>query len=480
MKYLFNPVNILILVISIIYMLAYISPGYWSWGIFSNSGYDALFVIFVGLCCFLTLAPKASKLLEEIYFDCNNVIAQISFIEKLKKFKWVFWASFFGSILCLLQAKCHILGDGDTIISNVIDHILISPTAFGYSYLIRGIVDGLGVTSPMVIIIFLKSISIVSGLVVMYYVYQILALLIQDISARIFAFTVIITSGLFVLFMGHVETYPMLQAVLALYLYYLLLAYRGRKNIKTLLLIFTIGVFFHLLFIVFLPALLFVINKRLNLVSNKTLIEWTGLCLVFGYICGLEIIRKGIPLFIPPLPIPGDTYHLLAPVHFIDFFNAFLILGPVIPLLSILMFFVCRNQYPEEYRIFTFAAFPVMFFLFMLSPMIGAYRDWDLFSIFCLPLVIFGTIVFINVYYKKVQYLLVLIILLNTIHLAGFITNNKNITKSVDRTIAICMEDPHYQSTFYNGVRCFPFFAILYNIYQDEESAMIFYRRIGW
>jgi hypothetical protein len=152
--------------------------------------------------------------------------------------------------------------------------------------------------------------------------------------------------------------------------------------------------------------------------------------------------------------------------------------GPALGIITLVILVSARRKNPESwYGFLAWAAIPSLLLAFMIDPHLGAARDWDLLSIFAVPLIALGALLLIFGDGVRPKAVLSAIILFNIIHTGGILAVNRNQDYAVDRIVNITYDDPHYQSGYYDGIRNRQFSVILANIYDRNEEAIRFMER---
>ncbi|MBD3217004.1 MAG: hypothetical protein GF310_01920 [candidate division Zixibacteria bacterium] len=124
---------------------------------------------------------------------------------------------------------------------------------------------------------------------------------------------------------------------------------------------------------------------------------------------------------------------------------------------------------------------PAFLISFMIDPVLGAPRDWDLLSIFALPAFLFAAVILSNAdnIKKKVYLLLIPILLLHIIHFASFAALNMKPEQSVDRIVHLAQDDPHYQADYYQGHRIRIFAHLISNVYKRHQEGVEFLEKLA-
>jgi tetratricopeptide (TPR) repeat protein len=471
--------RILLLACLLVFLIAWLYPAYWNWAIFNLDMIKPFNFIFLAFIALLLIVPSISRVVYEIVSKIIDGMWETA--NRLPSlFKHALWIILLIAVLFLLKTNSYILGDGHQILGNAISDNLLSPTAIGFTLMMQSLQKLLNISTIAGMAILISSFSILCGIIFVYYINKIIGLLTEDRKLRPILFLVLISSAVIVLFIGYIETYPILIAWLAIYFYYSLRFTEGKCGPMLLLILFTMGIFWHLWFIAFLPSLIFVLNNRYKLISNKTILILSFAYVIAIYVMGLYFTRGEIPLMIPFMPTEESKYFLFAPQHLIDYLNLLFISGPVLTLLAVpLIIISTRSLRSTKLKLLLYTSAPTLAIAFCISPEVGAVRDWDLFSVFFLPLILTTLMLFSLKAGAKsnLKFLILSMLLINLMHTASFIDLNKDKEASVNRVVKVLLEDAHFQSDYYGGRRAIPFGAILSNIYNRHDLGTVFTER---
>jgi tetratricopeptide (TPR) repeat protein len=470
-------ITTLLLILFLFFLFAWFSPSYWNWSVFN---FTQIWTINFIIIAFITALLFSYKFSVYVHDKLTNLLQFIhEYLSKLPSpLRLILWILVPMAIFFSLKSNCHIHGDGNLILSHIVNDILVSSTAPGVSLLVRFIykITEINPTALM------QGISIICGVVFVYFTYKILYILIPELKTRLALFCILTTSSIIIVFTGYIETYPILIAWLSLYLYFALRFLKTSLGFSISLILFFLGIFWHIWFVAFLPSLLFLIVQRFAKINSKLLILSSMLFVSGIYLGGLFIKRTGIPLVIPMLPNDSSRYVIFSSAHLLDFMNQLIIIGPVMTFLTILLILLkSKDKFSRSSIFLLYASMPALFISFILDPALGAIRDWDLLSIYALPLFLVGVILLDNILKvnTSLRYLIIPILLIGLIHTSGFVLNNKNEDQAVTRVVEILKHDPHYQADYHQGKRNTPFATILSNVYSRYEDGTYFMKKIA-
>jgi tetratricopeptide (TPR) repeat protein len=472
-------VQAVIISLLLFFLISWIYPSYWNWSVISIDHLLPYALILFAVVGIITLIPAIGRIL---YNAVTNLLLNIeqNLARMPNAIKLVLWILIPGALLYILMTNCYIYGDGHLILGHISRDNIISKTAYGFSLLVKFAYSTMGLGKLMEPSGILAVISVICGIVFIYFLYRILALLVEDKAFRLIIFLACSSCAIVVLFTGYAETYSILTAWLAVYTFCTIKYVRGNFRSLPLFLIFLIGVFWHIWFIAFFPSLMFLLNKRFKILSGNIIPALAGLFVIGVYIGGRLVTRNGIPATLPIFNNADTNYSIFSIQHLLDFFNILIFTGPVLILLAIVLLIASTGKKKtNEIKMLLYLAVPAIIFSFFIDPALGAARDWDLLSIFALPAILFAAAIMAKNASEKADYkfLLIPILMLGIIHTGLFMAVNKDSDAAVDRMVRLLKEDTHYTSAYYEGERIIPFVAILSNIYERHKDATLFTER---
>ncbi|UCF04144.1 MAG: tetratricopeptide repeat protein [bacterium] len=324
---------------------------------------------------------------------------------------------------------------------------------------------------------FASILGILSGLVFIVFAYKTARITGKRTSEQVFVLLAILSTGTMMLFFGYVEVYPPVAAWTILYIFVGIRYLRGRANISTFVLICVLGVLLHLSLLVLIPALLVAIRYRKRELPGR---RWHAL--VFGVPIAAVLIFLAIAqrlealsgffsdAFLPlATGVESDriAYHLFSPKHFFDIANELLLICPI----ALLLFAVLKR--PSEAAgggmagseadgseipgsepdggelngsesldtepngtILLFLKTITVFYifeLFIFNTILGASRDWDLFSPLAIPLALLTALFLLDRFRAASRSLAVIAFSILVIHTLPWIAVNSSAERSLER-----------------------------------------------
>ncbi|MCP4704247.1 MAG: hypothetical protein GY865_06535, partial [candidate division Zixibacteria bacterium] len=237
-----------------------------------------------------------------------------------------------------------------------------------------------------------RIVSIVSGLITIWFFFLICRVITKDKTKRILIFISSFLSGLLLMFFGYAEYYHIIWAFFVSTLYFFIKYLTQGRGLITGWIILLIGIVFHMQLAIILPAALYAslcTGRGLIFYQRFKAIIWTVLIIsaigviaavVYKYTTDLYIEDMFLSLFSGKPIDPG--YAIFSPAHLVDIFNEFILLVPLLFLFAIISIRKIGSIFNQNITAFLFIATIGSFlFLFLIDPKLGMPRDWDLFSL---------------------------------------------------------------------------------------------------
>jgi hypothetical protein len=356
---------------------------------------------------------------------------------------WLVGALLFTAGMFLLPSQNHLLGDGLTHLGNPTRVFsLTEPLEVLLHHLVY-LVVGKSLLSYRII-------AFVAGLCYLLAVYLMSRLSETQLEKGIVALAFLCTATI-QFYWGYVEHYTLLNLFT---LYYLYFSWRDirKESLTVLPLVFFLLAFVsHLSAIVLLPSVFYLYWPRLK--------KWL-------FLLAVPIIAGGIAaafavgvltITVPRWSNDFSTYSLLSRAHLSALTMLLLLVSPA-------FFLSFWKAKPGRQMIFTIVALAgTLCFTVLIDPKIGALRDWDLLSIFAVPLA--GLIALRAPRHYLTVVTLMILIVIRIIPWLAF--NSKLQDEFVKRSVR---SDLHYTQQYDNGYRLVSWGALLY-IVGDWEGA---------
>lgn len=304
-----------------------------------------------------------------------------------------------GLVFWLGRERIWLLGDGGLWITQIQNGTLLwhnEPASLWGHFALNRL---LGSPSPAIT---MAAVSIAAGIVFALLASRFCGRTLGQTPGALLAFALLMLSGFTRLFYGYVETYPLPAVGLTLFLMLGVRAVRSGKGATAAILAFVLTVPFHVSVLFTTPGALYLLWNHPPILRHRK----RGLFLLLGAavtVLGLLILSGLAQKLVATygiyatklLPLDGAEgnkvpYGLLSLPHLNDFFQEQLLLGPFAALLAlpILLLRIPRGL-PGEERFLLWAGLPLWGVSFFYNREIGAARDWDLFSVAAIPLLLF-------------------------------------------------------------------------------------------
>lgn len=289
------------------------------------------------------------------------------------------------------------------------------------------------------------------------------------------------SSGMAVMWFGHVEAYSLVGAALVWSLASLILE---RRALAWGLWILCCAL--HLLAVAFLPVLVWVTwgRKILSPLSGRKV----AILFLIGFLgWGLAgvvftLFKPGI--FVPFLRTENSAYTAFSLAHLSDAINLLLFAAPLGLIGLAASAFgseASRNSGREDdvLPILAVATASLWYFSFWVDPLIGAFRDWDLIGSFGMPFSILGAIVLL----RKGRDLTLWVgaSVLAVVHTLAFVFTVQTETAAIDRVERLVRQDVHYTRDFHRGERLMSWSYILTHVVDRKDLAAVhLFNRTQW
>jgi hypothetical protein len=336
-----------------------------AFGLDSLRYFPASSLLFLGLAFLILLAFL-------LLFPIEKYLAKFDSIPV-----WLLLFSLWMALLYLLRTSAPLLGDGLDRLS-ALDAGLTkmlrnqpAPLDLFVHWAVFRMLSGFGIKSPY------WSYAGCSYLAGGLYFLSLLALgkkLFKPGAARIFFLSTLMACGYVQLFAGYAENYSFLPATLLFWMSGSLESEKGKFWMLTLGQLLLI--LLHFFFILLLPVSIWLLWAR----PEKIKWAWTAALTIMGaalLVLAFFIVHtsyRGTSIFLAPGAIASLA-------HLADFGNYQILAAPALPVLCWGAIFITGKSFSRLEKSMAAACFIFLVFFFILRPLLGAVRDWDLFSI---------------------------------------------------------------------------------------------------
>jgi len=264
----------------------------------------------------------------------------------------------------------------------------------------------------------------------------------------------LITPGFLQLFFGYVETYALPTAALLLFVGSGVMAIRGAVRAWVPAVVLGVLIPIHLVTLAVLPSLLFLAVPardgepgpiprdagRRALGVGLALVVAAALLAGIGFSPSAWRATRSAANLLPLLGTPGFTqaYRLGSPAHLLDVVNQYLLVIPAALLVLPLVRPRSVLADPELRFVLAAAAGPVAFTV-LANPEIGAFRDWDVFSLAGVPLALAAALVLVRRVpdRERLAHAGLLVIVAAAVHTAAWVGVNANAETATARFRAL-------------------------------------------
>jgi len=224
---------------------------------------------------------------------------------------------------------------------------------------------------------------------VVYFVWKLQA----STPVSFFASLLLVTSGAMVLFFGYIENYTALYLLGSLFVFTSILTLLSRMPVWVPVLLFALTCVVNVQGILLVPALVYVVVSRMR-GGRAVPGQFTIIMVILTVLAVVGAMSSSLNRFFLPVVSSPDGIGFFSSEHGVDLLNEIFLLLPLIPFV-IAMSFVGRGQGVDGAKQITahpgFVALlltPLAMFLLLFNPELGMARDWDLYAMLTLPLVL--------------------------------------------------------------------------------------------
>ncbi len=284
----------------------------------------------------------------------------------ITRWMWLAFCAFLLGGFVLLPSENHLMGDGLTHLGNPDRWIAATEPLDLALHHLAYLVTGSTIWAY-------RSIALIAGIFYLIGVTLMMRLQPTQLASAIVALAFLCTATIQFYF-GYVESYSLLHVFTLYLIYFVWRDLQANRLTYWPLLFFLLALVSHFSGIVFLPAIVYLYRRRLG--ANVWLI--VILVGVAGAIVALsaDIFKVIVPFW----PTDYSKYWLFSLQHLADLGNVLLLSAPAF----FLAFWPRSSDRIQTFLILALAG--AVAFTVLVDPKIGAFRDWDLLSIFALPL----------------------------------------------------------------------------------------------
>ena len=262
-------------------------------------------------------------------------------------------------------------------------------------------------------------------------------------------------------YFGYVESYTLLNLFTLYFLYFAWRDLRAQHLSKLPLLFFVLATLSHFSGMALLPGLLFLYRRNLG----RSMIYLLGLlvlaALAAAYLVDIRIIA------VPPVATDFSTYTLLSSAHLFDLAQLILLITPAFWLA------IFSRRFDSQVRFALFTLGGTLLFTLLIDPKIGALRDWDLLSIYALPLCLLVAL-------RAPRHVLTIavLVLIMALRIAPWIAFNSQ--PQVEFMKEVIAGDLHYSKNYDNGQRLSSWGFLLTSADDLEGAEAVYIERLQY
>ena len=310
----------------------------------------------------------------------------------------------------LLSSARHFLGDGDGLLGGLVTGSWTGRLRKPLTYAINETLHNVGADTWETVENTYRTYSTASGVLYLLFSFPVATLLGNNNLERSIVLAFLLTAGYIQLFFGYVEHYALYMPGLLLYLYLGLRTCKGRAPLYLPALLMGSLLALHRGFLVFGPSLLFLAyrcfrSRQYRIPTWKNaLATVAALCcmsastVLFLAVCGVGVheylFRADSSQFLPLFDKPGfrAQYRIFSLTHIIDWLNQYLLAAPA----ACMALFLLRKKDLSHHAFLAVCTVVPLFFSFAGNPELGAFRDWDAWSLPALPLSLWVAALILN------------------------------------------------------------------------------------
>lgn len=360
-------------------------------------------------------------------------------------------AALFVAGIILAPARNHLLGDGLTLLGNI-DRAFAptEPLDLSLHYLLFKLTGSMSLSYHIV--------AYVAGLFYLWGIRLLMRLGATPLDKAIIALALLATATV-QFYAAYVESYTLLNLFILYYLYFAWRDISSKKASYLPLLFFLLAVASHFSGIVLLPSLLYLYRNRLQ--------RWVKYLLTLLVLGGIVVaFTTGISeVTVPLIADEFSAYSLFSGQHLADLLRELLLVSPAF----LLIFLTRRNGKMVRFTLIALAG--TLLFTMLIDPKIGAFRDWDLLSIFAVPLA-----VLIALRAPRHRLTVALLALIIVIRIVPWLLFNSSL--QIEFTKQVVDRDIHYSKQYDNGWRFISWGVLLHQVGDLAGAEQAFLNRL--
>lgn len=356
-----------------------------------------------------------------------------------------------AALFWIFRQSTHFLGDGYLWASRMGTGTLftfmrpLSSSLYQIAYVLT---NALGLSQSITAYVAAALMSIVSGLIFLVFAYKTVRALTNQPTEQIFLLLAVLSSGTITLFFGYVEAYPPAAAGVMAFVYFGVRYVQRRENAYFVIVIFLLNVSLHLSLIALLPSLMVILTVKGDAarIRRKYYLIFSAMMVLGLAMLWISQEQKLLPGFtrdtflrlIHESPNTRRAYPIISFRHLFDFLNEILLISPIV-LISIVSIFHSpqeKDRFNGTTLLFlqSIALFYIVEYL-VFNKVLGAGRDWDIFSPAGIVLSLYAAILLLERFSNMRRELAVFAFMLLALHNGPWIGINSSEEKSLNRFV---------------------------------------------
>jgi tetratricopeptide (TPR) repeat protein len=424
------------------------SPKLWGvdqWYYYSKAAIVALLVIGIAP---LFRRPRegaimlASRIAGSAFVKRVGSKASLTYLLLLVPAACLFW---------IFRQSTHFLGDGYLWASRMESGTLFSfmrPLSSSIYQMAYASAAALGLSHPISAFTAAAVVSLSSGMVFLVFAYKTARLLSDRATEQLFLLLAMLASGTVTLFFGYVEAYAPVAAGVMAYLYFRASYVRKRENAYFVVVVFLVNVSLHISTIALLPSLIVMLTSRESTARTRRIYRLVSGVLILAGIVALGIAERHrapsaiIGDTLLPVasmrPSPRTAYSMFSFEHLFDFLNEILLIAPIVLFAWTGLFRAPRARDRFDAETMLFLQTIILFYTaeyVVFNTILGAGRDWDIFSPLGLPLSLYAAMMLLERFRSVGRQLAVFACMAIVLQTGPWIGINASSGKSLERFV---------------------------------------------
>ena len=310
--------------------------------------------------------------------------------------------SLYGLTFYFMRTRTHFLGDGYQLLTHLADRApSVKAWDMGTSFVNDGLFSLLSGQPDVRALMTFRIISVASGVALLVAVAFLSRALFDRNLQRYLFLLGLVSGGYMLLFFGYVENYALFIVAVMLYTLVGVAVAKGKVSRWWVLPPLLVTLFLHLFGVALLPSLFYLLlrdsrfGRWLGNLSTKTKLVMAAVLVLLAVSIYYYLYTSYYFFTFALLPMVPDRFTieddwLFSLKHVTDICNLLMLLVPGLPILLTVVFVSPVKGWLRraDYRFLLILTLSTLGAVYIFNPGIGMPRNWDLFSIAGLPLVV--------------------------------------------------------------------------------------------